>query len=420
MARFSFRTKPDKDSDPDDAGGGAPGAAMAALRNSAGVLAARFGVGGRTAPTTFIEIPDEDGGERRLTDFAFPAAVCATILLLAGNVAWLSLSAEDTMRRLAEMAPRIMVPVVLPDGSPRLPAANAAAASGDGQTAAAPPVEERAVDPVDIPVTLAPSRNETLLERGRAGVLPRVGADGTQPWQHYARPFPQDDPRPRIALVVTDVGISQSAAENAIARLPGAVTFAIPAGLKDAQPLVDRMRGDGHEVLLSVPMEPVGFPRNDPGPGTLLTSLTDERNVERLETAMATATGYVGLTSTTGTAFTRKAENLRPILQQTQRRGLLYVDSWLVPDSRVTRLATELGLPRAVSDGLVDRVASAGGIDAQLKELERLAMANGVAVGFAQPLPVTVERIATWAATLRDRGIVLAPVTAVVNRQADR
>lgn len=417
MARFSFRTKTAPDIEVDDAGGGA-GSATSALKGSASVLAARFGIGrkDKAASATFIDIPDEDAdGGRGIAAFAFPGAVAVLVLLLAGGIAWLSLNAEDTMRRLAADTPTVTVPVVLPDGSLRVPPAGPQTAASD-----APPVEERPVDPVDIPVTLAPSRNEALLERGRAGPLPKVGAEGVQPWQHYARPFPQDDPRPRIALVMTDIGISRSAADNAIARLPGAVTFAVPAGLDKAQELVDRMRADGHEVLLSVPMEPVGFPRNDPGPGTLLTSLTDERNMERLETALATATGYVGLTSTTGTAFLRKEENLRPILQQTQRRGLVFVDSWLVPDSRATRLATTLGLPRAVSDALVDRVASAGGIDAQLKELERLAQANGVAVGFAQPLPVTVERIAAWAGTLRDRGIVLAPVTAVVNRQADR
>lgn len=416
MARFSFRTKPEPDVDDllaDEAE--ASGSKLSALRNSAGVLAARFGIGRKKTDGGFIDIPDEadeDAAPKRsLKAFAFPAAVAAFILALGGTGAWLHFTAGDMAARLAAMSARTVIAVTTPDGKPRF--ASVAAAG-------APSVEDRPVDPVDIPVTLAGSRNDTLLERGRAGLLPKVGADGIQPWQHYARPFPQDDKRPRIALVLTDFGISQSAAETAMARLPGTVTFAVPAGLKDAQALVDKARSNGHEVLIAVPMEPVGFPRNDPGPGTLLTTLNDEKNVERLETAMATATGYVGLTSVTGSVFTRKAENMRAVLQQVQRRGLVFVDAWLVPDSKATRLATELNLPRAVSDGLIDRVASAGGIDAQLKELERLATANGVAVGFAQPLPVTIERLAAWSATLRDRGIVLAPITAVVNRQPDR
>jgi polysaccharide deacetylase 2 family uncharacterized protein YibQ len=198
------------------------------------------------------------------------------------------------------------------------------------------------------------------------------------------------------------------------------VTFAFIPGVEALQPMIDAARADGHEVLLTVPMEPVGFPANDPGPGTLLVRLSDERNIDRLETTMAAATGYVGLTSTSGSRFLAAEGGLRPILQQVRRRGLVYVDARPVAASMATRLSTSLELPRAVADLIVDRSPSAAGIDAQLAELERLAKANGGAVGFAQAFPVTLERVAAWADGLKDRGVVLAPITAVVNRQADR
>jgi polysaccharide deacetylase 2 family uncharacterized protein YibQ len=38
----------------------------------------------------------------------------------------------------------------------------------------------------------------------------------------------------------------------------------------------------------------------------------------------------------------------------------------------------------------------------------------------AQPYPVTLERLREWLATLETKGLVLAPVTAVANRQPDR
>jgi len=405
VARFRFRTKPEPSFDTD-----VPASSEA---GSAEVLARRFGVRRKSHPSESVadRLSDPDEGRfqsRRAagkTPPIFPLAVAGVILALAGLLTWLALMAEDTAERLKRRTPHVTVPVLLPDGTPRFPGIAA---------------EEATVDPMDVPVALAASRNDALLEKTSAGLLPRPGEDGMAPWQYFARPFPQDDPRPRIAIVLTDMGVSRRATDTAVARLPGAVTLAFQAELDGLQAMIDQARADGHEVLLSVPMEPMGYPLNDPGPGTLLTSLSDERNVERLEKAMGSAMGYVGLTSTTGTLFTTRAENLRPILQQVQRRGLLFVDSWLVTASQATRLATELSLPRALADVQIDRVASPIGIDAQLAELERLAKINGVAVGFAQPLPVTIERLAEWAATLRDRGVVLAPVSAVVNRQADR
>ena len=65
-----------------------------------------------------------------------------------------------------------------------------------------------------------------LIEQSDQGPLPRVGEDGRQPWQVYARPFDQNDARPRIAVIVTGLGLSAAATEAAIKLLPGAVTLA--------------------------------------------------------------------------------------------------------------------------------------------------------------------------------------------------
>ncbi|HYC05545.1 MAG TPA: divergent polysaccharide deacetylase family protein [Azospirillaceae bacterium] len=403
MARLSLKRK----TGTDDLDGPAPDKGA----GSAGILATRFGLGrakAYPAADPFDDPPRERKPRRAAKDLAFPLALGLSALALAGVGAWLALTAEATLRERSAQVPKLRVPVLMADGTPRF------------EDKAVELEPEKELDPVDIPVTLGPSRVDALVEKSRLGVLPRIGPDGQAPWQAYARPFPHEDKRPRIAIVVTDLGLSAPVLDAAMGRLPGAVTFAFQPGSPELQRQIDQSRQNGHEVLLTVPMEPLGYPRNDPGPGTLLTALPDERNVERLEQVMAQATGYVGLTSTTGAKFLTSRPNLQAVLAQVQRRGLSYVDSWIVPNSLATKLSTTLGIPRAVSDVQVDRVASPNGVDAQLAELERLAKANGAAVGFAQPYPVTIERIALWAASLRDRGIVLAPITAVLNRQADR
>lgn len=346
-----------------------------------------------------------DGPKSRREMNAFLMAVAASVLLVAGTIAWLAVKAPDTLAKRAHETALPDMTLTLQDGTPRI-------------AAQAKPLE---ADPLNKAVTLAPSRNDALVERTQTGaLLPHVSDKGPAPWQAYARPFPADDTRPRIALVIADVGWSPTSLDLILARLPGAVTLAFAAGAPDLQAAVDKARADGHEALIQVPLEPQGFPRNDPGPNTLLTTLSDEKNVARLETAMSAATGYVGLTSLTGSKFLTNPEAVRAMMTQVQRRGLIYVDAWLTAGSLATRTATGLNVPRAVSDVMIDRVPTAAGIQAQLAELERLAKANGVAVGFAQPYPVTVEELANWFLTLRDRGVVLAPVSAVVNRQADR
>jgi polysaccharide deacetylase 2 family uncharacterized protein YibQ len=52
------------------------------------------------------------------------------------------------------------------------------------------------------------------------------------------------------------------------------VSFALAPYGTDLEKLAERARADQHELLLQVPMEPFDYPDNDPGPQTLLTSLT--------------------------------------------------------------------------------------------------------------------------------------------------
>ncbi len=82
---------------------------------------------------------------------------------------------------------------------------------------------------------------------------------------------------PQIAIIVGGLGISASGTADAFAKLPAPVTFAIAPYGADLGALAARAGAEKHEVLLQAPMEPFDYPNNDPGPQTLLTSLTPDR-----------------------------------------------------------------------------------------------------------------------------------------------
>ena len=57
-------------------------------------------------------------------------------------------------------------------------------------------------------------------------------------------------------------------------------------------------------------------------------------------------------------------------------------------------------LPYAKADLVLDAVPTPAEIDRALAKLEVARPRNGMAVGFATALPVSIERIAQWAKTL--------------------
>ena len=66
-----------------------------------------------------------------------------------------------------------------------------------------------------------------LQELGRFGPMPRVGDDGRTSIRTYAGQFDRQDSRPRIGIIVADIGISATQTDDAIRRLPPAMTLVI-------------------------------------------------------------------------------------------------------------------------------------------------------------------------------------------------
>lgn len=269
------------------------------------------------------------------------------------------------------------------------------------------------------PDALTPAPDPALVERSKDGPLPIIGADGRKPWTVYARPFDANNPRPRIAIIISGLGQSAAATEAAIQNLPGSVTLAFHPYGQRLDYWAARARGAGHEILALVPMEPVNYPANDPGPHTLLTTLSLPENRERLNWSLSRFPGYVGILSLAGSRYTTALESLHPTLEEINNRGLMFVDARSSLRSSAFRIAGEIGLPRALNNRFIDIQASKEEIDRRLDELVKIATTSGFAVGIGQPYPATVERVAAFVRGADARGLAIAPISAIADRQKE-
>ena len=257
-----------------------------------------------------------------------------------------------------------------------------------------------------------------LLEESRHGQIPKVGPDGKRAFTAYARPInaATRTDAPKIAIVIGGLGVSGSVTEEALTKLPGAVTLAfVPYG-GDLNNLSARARAADHEVLLQAPMEPFDYPDNDPGPQTLLTSLTPDQNIDRLHWLMARMQGYVGVASFMGARFTASEPALAPILREVGKRGLLYFDDGASTRSIAGQAAGMLSLPFAKADIVLDANPSPAEIGQALARLELGAKQRGSAIGFAKATSASIAKIVEWAKGAQSRGFMLVPVSMVVTK----
>lgn len=257
--------------------------------------------------------------------------------------------------------------------------------------------------------------NPKLLEKSRYGMIPVVAGD-LKPFNVYAADADRAKAAkmPVVAIVIGGLGVGAAKTTDAIMKLPAAVTLAFTPYGADPGKLAERARAQRHEIFLQVPMEPYDFPDNDPGPQTLLTSLSADQNTDRLYWHLSRMQGYAGITNFMGARFIATEPAMQPIIREAARRGLGFFDDGSSPRSIAPQAAANQTMPFGKGDIAIDAVPTATEIDRALNKLESAARERGAAVGTASALPVSIERIGAWTKTLGDRGILLVPLTTVM------
>lgn len=261
-------------------------------------------------------------------------------------------------------------------------------------------------------------RGHGLIEASKFGPLPQRAKDGRSPASAYAmRKAKRSDGLPRIAILVTGLGLNQRLSQHVVKKLPAEVTLAFSAYGRKLPQLVDMARSRGHELMLQVPLEPRDYPESDTGPKTLLAAHTMEQNRPHLNWALGRFTGYFGVVNNKGGRFLSSKSAVGGLFKELQRRGLVFFRDKASGNSKLSRLADKVGLGYVQATLEIDRKPSPQGISQALLKLEAVARRSGLAVGVAHMHPVSIDMISKWSKEMASRGLVLVPVSAAFKQQ---
>ena len=260
-------------------------------------------------------------------------------------------------------------------------------------------------------------KDPALVEQSSQGPLPKIAADGRLPWKVYAKSVDGKDNRPKVAIIVVGLGMGKAPTEAAITLRPGAVTLAFDPYGQDLAAWADKARQGGHETMMMVPLEPSSFPVDDPGPQALMTTNKPTENLLRLEFVLSRIQRYVGVITVMGSKFNKDEARLETFLKIIKSRGLMFVDGSADDKSLAPGIAEKVKLPKAYTDFVLDSPPTKKAMDAKLIGLEKIAKADAVAVAIIEAYPVSIGRIAAWAAGLKKKNIVLVPASAVIDSQ---
>lgn len=249
-----------------------------------------------------------------------------------------------------------------------------------------------------------------LVERTEFGPLPRISEGGVRPLDAYSQSSGSVGAN-RVALIVGGLGLSQTGTQEAIAALPSSVTLGFSPFGNSLQRWMQLARKEGHEVILQLPMEPLGYPTIDPGPQTLTSKADAGENLRNLRWAMGRMTNYPLVMNYLGAGLANNSAVLQPILDEVRKRGLGYIDDGSIQASMAVNLAREMRLPNAQGSLVVDSVRQEQKIKSRLQTLEAVARQRGFAIGSATAFPETISAVAAWTKEAERRGILIVPAS---------
>lgn len=297
-----------------------------------------------------------------------------------------------------------------------------AVAQGPVPITAPPAVAVAAVAPVSTPkpITIPDVHRPTPIDipRDKPAATPAPApARGTDQlaWQRHAVAAQLPHDRPRVVVVIDDLGLNRPAS-RAVAALPGPLTLAYLPYASDLERQTAAARGAGHELLVHMPMEPErgGI---DPGPMALTRDASPAELDRRIDWNLTRFDGFVGINNHMGSRLTAHRPQMTRVLRTLKARGLLYLDSRTSARTVGAAVAGDLAVPFAERDIFLDNERTPAAVRTQLRKLERKAHRDGSAIAIGHPYPETVAVLTQWLASLDDKGLVLAPLSAVVRER---
>ena len=262
------------------------------------------------------------------------------------------------------------------------------------------------------PLTKAPIAG--LVELAALGPLPKINGS-KKPSEAYARSVAMGiihSDAPKLVIILGGMGLNEKLTTRASKELPSDITLAFAPYGENLQAQVNKARAYGHEVLLQLPLEPVGYPATNPGPKTLLADGAEAENLDSLHWHMSRFTGYTGIVNYMGGRFLASVPAVKPLLSELRKRGLLFIEDGSLPLSATEDVAKNLNYKVRRGQTVIDANADPESILAALNLLEEEARNNGIAIGTGSGLDTTIKTVNDWAKSAIERGVIFVPASA--------
>lgn len=221
----------------------------------------------------------------------------------------------------------------------------------------------------------------------------------------------------RVAILIDDIGQDMGALHDLLA-IDAPLSFAILPHLAHTAEADRTLYHLEREILLHLPMEPQSYPKELPGNGGLFVSMSDNEIRNQFRKDLAAVPHAIGVNNHMGSRFTEDEDKMTVIMTELKNKGLYFVDSRTVKDSKAREAADRIGVRFLARKIFIDNDQD---YESSLENLTGLTRDPGIKgrspiLFIGHPYPSTILAIRDAIPILRAKGIRIVPVSKIVSR----
>ena len=219
--------------------------------------------------------------------------------------------------------------------------------------------------------------------------------------------------KPRIAVIVDDLGIKDLNYARRLCALEQTVTLAVLPFQRYTEEIVRLARDTATPYILHMPMEPTSAGAN-PGEGALMVDDNPDTVERKLARAFASVPGVHGINNHMGSRATEDVRIMDAVMTYLAAKRHFFIDSRTSNKTEGYAASQRAGVQSAKINGYIDVEADTAFIERRVEELAQEAKLQGNAILLGHDRPATVEALERKLPELAARGFIFVPVSELV------
>ncbi|MCD4818281.1 MAG: divergent polysaccharide deacetylase family protein [Candidatus Cloacimonetes bacterium] len=171
---------------------------------------------------------------------------------------------------------------------------------------------------------------------------------------YYAKPDVYKSSDVQLSIVVDDFGYYKGELLDKFTQLNPAINFAILPHLPHSKECMEKSVAKGHETLIHMPMEPMSYPRNNPGPNAIYVHQSPKIIKQKVEGYIKELNLCIGANNHMGSLVTADKDVMRTVLTTLNQHNLIFLDSKTTTSSIAYKTAQKMLMPSLENNFFLD------------------------------------------------------------------